>query len=213
VRKWFSGRAGMALAFVLGMVIATAATAGAASLITGKQIKAGSITARNLSQSLRAQIAKTGATGAVGLQGPKGDAGTKGDTGAKGEIGPAGAALGAAALSANPAAIATAGDVPILTVALSPGTWVLTAKLTLTNSDPTTAVDAVCKLTVGSDVSRTEVLVPAKGGRQSLAFTMSHVFTAGEKSPVLTCNTGGATVKPDDAAITGVQVHEVVQGA
>ena len=69
------------IAFVAGLLIATAATAGAAALISGKQIKDGTLTAKDLSPALRAKLAR------VGKQGP---AGPKGDPGAKGETGPAG---------------------------------------------------------------------------------------------------------------------------
>jgi hypothetical protein len=81
----FGGRATTVLAFLLGLLIATAGTATAARLITGKQIKDGSITSRDLSKGLRAQIAKAakpgvpGAKGAPGEQGPKGDQGPQGD--------------------------------------------------------------------------------------------------------------------------------------
>lgn len=74
----------MALTFVLGAVVATAATAGAASLITGKQIKNGTISAKDLSKAVRKQLAKAGATGPVGPQGPKGDVGPAGPTGPTG---------------------------------------------------------------------------------------------------------------------------------
>ena len=81
MRRLFHGRAGMALTFLIGMLIATAATAGAASLITGKQIKNGTITKKDLAKALQRQLAKTGAKGPPGLQGPKGDAGPTGPEG------------------------------------------------------------------------------------------------------------------------------------
>jgi len=77
MRGVFQGRGGMVLAFSLGLVIATAATAGAASLITGKQIKDGSVASRDLSKGLRKQITKAavpGPRGPQGLQGPVGPA-------------------------------------------------------------------------------------------------------------------------------------------
>jgi len=72
----------MTLAFLLGLVIATAGTATAAKLITGKQIKDGSVAARDLSKGVRAQIAKAGKPGPAGVRGPKGDPGLS--TGAAG---------------------------------------------------------------------------------------------------------------------------------
>jgi hypothetical protein len=85
-----------AVALVVGTTTATAAT-----LITGKDVKDGSITGRDLkdrsvkqadlSRAIRAQLQQVGAQGgAPGTPGPKGDAGTvgaKGDTGAKGDKG------------------------------------------------------------------------------------------------------------------------------
>ena len=90
MRKLFHGRAGMAMTFILGLVIATAATAGAASLITGKQIKDGTISSKDLSTAVRAQLKKAGVGGSAGLQGAKGDTGPKGDPGLKGDVGLAG---------------------------------------------------------------------------------------------------------------------------
>ena len=54
MRGVVGGRAGMVVAFLLGLVIATAGTATAARLITGKQIKDGSVAARDLTKSVRA---------------------------------------------------------------------------------------------------------------------------------------------------------------
>ena len=72
MRGVLGGRAGMALAFLLGLVIATAGTATAARLITGKQIKDGSVASRDLSKSVRKQIAKTGTPGPRGAKGDPG---------------------------------------------------------------------------------------------------------------------------------------------
>lgn len=86
MRKLLNGHRAL-LAFCVGVVIATAATAGAAGLITGKQIKRGTITARNLSPALRKQIAKAGKPGSQGQrgeQGPQGVPGTNGQDGAPG---------------------------------------------------------------------------------------------------------------------------------
>ena len=50
----------MGLVFMLGLTIATAASAGAASLITGRQIKDGTITKKDLPKALEQQWARTG---------------------------------------------------------------------------------------------------------------------------------------------------------
>ena len=70
------------LAFALGLVIATAGTATAAKLITGNQIKDGTITSKDLSKALRKQIGKTGKRGPTGPAGATGATGATGTTGA-----------------------------------------------------------------------------------------------------------------------------------
>ncbi len=78
MRQVFQGRAGTVLAFVIGLVIATAGTATAAKLITGKQIKDGTISNKDLSKAVRAQLRKAGVAGPAGVQGPKGEQGPPG---------------------------------------------------------------------------------------------------------------------------------------
>lgn len=75
------------LAFVLGLVIATAGTATAAKLITGKQIKDGTITSKDLSRALRKQISRSGKAGPTGPAGPTGSAGVTGTAGVTGPTG------------------------------------------------------------------------------------------------------------------------------
>jgi hypothetical protein len=80
------------VAFVAGVVIATAATGAATKmLITGGQIKDGSITARDLAPALRAQLGAASSGGATGARGQKGDKGDAGERGVQGEAGTPGA--------------------------------------------------------------------------------------------------------------------------
>jgi len=79
VRVWM-----IVLAFIGGLVLAGAGTATAAKLITGSQIKNGTISAKKLNKAVRTQLKKAGAPGP---QGPKG---------ATGKTGPAGPATGIA---------------------------------------------------------------------------------------------------------------------
>ena len=90
MRRAMQGRSGLAIAFVVGLAVASAGTATAAKLITGKQIKDGSIGTADLAKSVRQKLAQKGATGATGSPGAPGvgfpgPAGAKGD---KGEPGP-----------------------------------------------------------------------------------------------------------------------------
>ena len=62
----------------MGIGVATAGTATAAQMITGKQIRNGSITAKDLSKGLRAQLGVPGPVGPAGASGPVGPAGPAG---------------------------------------------------------------------------------------------------------------------------------------
>ncbi len=96
MRRVFRGRAGTVLGLMLGLAIASAGTATAASLITGKQIKDGTISSKDLTRGVRGQLLRVGPTGDRGDRGdrgPRGEQGVKGDQGAKGDPGPVGEAL------------------------------------------------------------------------------------------------------------------------
>jgi hypothetical protein len=76
------------LVALLALVMASTGSAVAASLITSKQIKDGTIQTKDISK--KAQVAlkgKPGARGVPGLQGSKGDTGPKGDQGVTGDQG------------------------------------------------------------------------------------------------------------------------------
>lgn len=82
-------------------VLATCGTSVAASkyvITSGRQIKPGSIAARNLSARTRRQL--IGQTGPQGPQGPQGERGAVGEAGPRGEAGPAGPVEGVSAFSA-----------------------------------------------------------------------------------------------------------------
>jgi hypothetical protein len=72
---------------LLALVFAMSGSAIAASLITSKQIKDGTIQTKDISNQARKAL--KGNAGPRGLQGPKGDQGDKGDKGDKGDVGPA----------------------------------------------------------------------------------------------------------------------------
>jgi hypothetical protein len=73
---------------LLALVVAMSGSAVAASLITSKQIKDGTIQTKDISKTARAQLAPKATAGAPGPQGP---AGPKGDVGGQGDKGDAGA--------------------------------------------------------------------------------------------------------------------------
>src|SRR3954447_14306044 len=64
---------------IISLVVGGVGSATAASLITGKQIKNGSIQYSDLSKKAKKKLGgKRGATGAAGLAGAKGDTGAQG---------------------------------------------------------------------------------------------------------------------------------------
>jgi hypothetical protein len=80
---------GVLIAAVAVAVVATSGSAVAASLITGKQIKNGTIKLKDINKNARAKLeGDTGPQGPQGVQGPKGDPGEPGPA-----TGPAGGAL------------------------------------------------------------------------------------------------------------------------
>jgi hypothetical protein len=108
------------LVALLALVLASTGSAVAASFITSKQIKDGTITAKDINKkALRQLKGPRGQQGLQGLQGPKGDKGDKGDTGpagAKGDKGDPGTpgangADGAAGTAKAFALITAAGTV------------------------------------------------------------------------------------------------------
>jgi len=91
------GNATTALAFLAGVMLATAGSAAATRLISGKDIRDGSVSTKDLSKAVRAQLKKAGIPGPAGRAG---DPGPKGDTGApgpKGDQGTPGSIAGTAA--------------------------------------------------------------------------------------------------------------------
>lgn len=78
------------VAFILGLAVATATTATATTLISGKNIKDGSISSKDLSSYVRAQLAKAGKAGPAGRAGEQGVRGPEGSAGVTGAQGPAG---------------------------------------------------------------------------------------------------------------------------
>jgi hypothetical protein len=94
LRRLFGRHTTTGLAFLAGVMLATAGSAAATRLITGAQVKDGTISAKDLTKAVRAQLKK------AGLPGPKGDTGPpgpKGDSGPKGDQGTAASIAGTAA--------------------------------------------------------------------------------------------------------------------
>jgi hypothetical protein len=89
-KRHFTPSGSMVVA-VIALIMAMSGSAVAASLITSKQIKDGTIQTKDISKKARAQLAAK-ASSVPGPQGPAGPAGPKGDKGDKGDPGATGLA-------------------------------------------------------------------------------------------------------------------------
>lgn len=121
-----------------GSSFAEPARQSALKLVTGKQIKNGSVAEVDLSGAVKAKLNKAGTPGAPGA---KGDAGPKGETGAEGPAGPAGTAGTNATVNGVAASGALAGTYPAPT--LAPGAVTTAALGAAAVTPPALAANAV----------------------------------------------------------------------
>ena len=140
------GRAGTMLAFALGLVIATAGTATAAKLITGKDIKDRSIAERDLSASVVAKLDRKPGTGPAGPSGPAGEKGATGEKGTAGEKGAAGDAAVSYSATGTHAFVAPTNTANLLSITLPAGTYVLHGQVLVTSPITGTGYQSQCFL-------------------------------------------------------------------
>ncbi len=207
----------------IALFAATTGTATAASqLITGKQIKDGSITAKDIKRrslgtaqlSPAAIRSLSGARGATGAQGPAGAAGAAGATGPagpqgvpgpQGPQGPTGivkAYTGARAQLNLPANASTT----VVTTAVPASAYVVNAKTSFFS----TGTDSVsCQLYAGAtelDESRWE----PTAANTTATLALQAVADASLAQPLrLVCSTAGDTGAVTDAKLTAIPVSEV----
>lgn len=188
------------------------------SSLTGSDIKNRSLTAADLSpaaiSSLKAAgtAGPAGPAGATGPQGPKGDAGAPGTPGADGAAGADGA-QGPAGLIKVYRASAGSDNIPanaetqVLSKVVPQGTYLVTAKLTLSTQDDSlvrcdlysgvTVIDTARHLANGAGESRTPLMLTATSAASQL-------------SPLrVSCTTGAALANTMDTKITAVPVDEL----
>lgn len=188
-RKWRPRAAWMAAPLVL--VLAVAGTAGAAKLITGKQIKNRTVTGKDIKKkTLTASHFKAG-TLLQGAKGDKGDPGTPGSPGATGERGPSNAwvdNVGSTTVDGTGGAVAT--------VSLPAGNFVFSATADVT-ADLTCDIDHA-----GFTVGRTQVDV---SGRASITTSGGRTLASpGEVS--LVCDASGPSAGLANIRLTAIQV-------
>jgi hypothetical protein len=177
---------------LLALFVAMGGTAvSAGTLITGKQVKNGSITGadvKNMSLTPRdfrgsvrgphgppgpagpqGPTGPTGPTGAPGSVGPAGPIGAPGPVGPKGDIGPQGPSEARASkITGNlPIGISAGGPIVVDSLALTAGKWVITATTALTNISGASR-SAWCTLNKGTtELARTRAFDAAAGTQRS----------------------------------------------
>jgi hypothetical protein len=132
---------GSMLVALLALVMATTGSAVAASLITSKQIKDGTIQTKDISKkaqkSLKGKAGATGPQGPAGSAGPAGPAGAAGAAGAKGDKGDKGDRGPSDAFYTRNSSIQNVGapDTVVATLNLPAGSFVIHGSATLNNND------------------------------------------------------------------------------
>ena len=172
---------------MLALFVAIGGTATAAShLINGKNIKKGTVTAKQLKNKkitkgkLKPALVKS-LKGKTGPQGPKGEQGLKGAAGANGVVAPTYAAFDGVSLPANvPLAIGTMN--------LPAGKYMVTSTVKVYSAG-TSLIG--CKLSAGTDVSETSTWdSPVNGSRSTIPVQM--VTSTGATQVTLGCESDDA---------------------
>jgi hypothetical protein len=193
---------------LVALVLAMGGSAVAASLITSKQIKDGTIQTRDLSTKAVASLRTTAASAAAGPAGPagpegpagpKGDRGDKGEPGATGQQGPVGPSDGYSAGNAS-----DSGSHAPVSLSLPAGDYIAFAKYSV--FWPTAAsVNAGCMLSDGvGDGAALFASVEQTGVTQSSASGSIKVHLTSPGTVTLYCGAVNATI--GYANITAIKV-------
>lgn len=194
--------------------------AGAAHVITGADIKNGSVTGKDIkdrsllgSDFATGQLpsgpagpaGSAGPAGAPGAPGPKGDAGAKGDPGATGPQGPAGPSNGYYATATG-----TVNGVVSAQFMVPVGSYVVGYGANLYNADNTFAMTAQCEVSrtgVVLEESRTNATVSANGTRVVLANTFG-LTISGTWPVLLRCykSSGNGSFQAGNVQLTAIKV-------
>jgi hypothetical protein len=183
------------------VAIASAATAATADkLLTGADIKNGSLTERDLAPAVRAKLAR------AGRPGPAGPPGATGATGSPGAAGPAGPSEARIGFSASGTVTDAIGLVVGLTYPAAP--HVIHANLILVNTG-NAAARVVCDLSSVGLLDDAEVTLDAQGGLDTTTVALSGTVDppAGPaRLAQVTCTTAATGVTYEDADIVAIRV-------
>ena len=223
LKRYNHGTGAMAVA-LLALVLAMSGSAVAASLITSKQIKDGTIQTKDISKKARAQLAKAASRGPAG---PAGPAGPKGDKGDKGDAGSAGAAgePGQTGPRGPSDAVFEYEDgfanwqtqlADLVVVDLPAGNWVVNANTVANNNTPGAATPVSCQLEVGGvKVAEAAGVTLADNGtageREAIALTGARTL-ASAGTAALRCEANVVTGSFIDSSITAIRVETLTAG-
>lgn len=169
--------ASMAVA-VVALLVGVSGAATATVLVTGRQIKDGTISRADLTPKLRASVDRAGPRGPrglVGATGPAGPAGAKGDTGAPGPSEAAVGFTGSGSLSGGtpgPNALVSGLSVPA-------GSYVIQANVVLTNPSAG-GVIVDCRILAGAETADVaSTTLDASGGLDTQTLSLVGTATLG----------------------------------
>ena len=195
---------------VLALVLATSGSAVAASLITSKQIKDGTIQTKDISKRARAKLAKA-ASAQPGPAGPAGPTGPRGDTGETGPSGP------------SDAVFKTPGTVlqfpgtftDVVAIDLTAGNWVVHANVTAENESGAVTAFAACHLELGGTTVAEMTplkLSPAGGSRAVIALNGAGTVPATGGKAALRCLGTQTFAYFNKPSITATKVETLTAG-
>jgi hypothetical protein len=191
-----------AVVATLAVAIGAAGMAGAAQLLTGKDIKDGSILAKDLSKktraSLKGKVGPAGPAGPAGPQGPQGDGGAAGSAGTNGTPGASGVAGPSIVISAMPTdnghqppgSGSNVGDDATAQVPVPPGS-AYTAKSFNASTSVNVGTAAVTIAFRVNGVDQLSCTIPV--GQSSCSDADSVVVPAGAKISMQTTDNAGST--------------------
>lgn len=160
---------------VVALLVGLSGAATATVLVTGRQIKDGTVSRADLTPKLRASIDRPGPRGPAGAAGPAGPAGARGETGAPGPSDTSVGFTGSGSLTGatpGPNALVSGLSVP-------PGSYVIHANVILTNP-AASAVAIDCRILAGAETADVaSTTLDAAGGLDTQTLSLAGTATLG----------------------------------
>ena len=186
--------------------------------VQSRDVKNGSLGAIDLSAaartSLKGNAGATGPAGASGANGATGATGATGSAGATGERGPSAGYFGSRPDDVTITANAPPYDL-VGKLAVPAGSYLIRAKSTMENVPGSPVTTASCTVTAGSasDVALLKLNTsPNANFRDTAVVQIAHTFSAAGVIELRCATGGGATSIASDSSISAVQVASLTAG-